>query len=176
MADNSATTALIELALERARYEYAELAENWKQLDTKAQGTGALAGVFLAAVFAFGQQNSPLLAATAVKAMALALVLLLTAAILAAVMCLWTREAQMPPDAQTVRDQVRTFLGADLDDEARHAEREALLNGFLDDWVAANATLTARNAAKARWLTRAQVLLVAGAVISAGLTCVRVLA
>lgn len=176
MTDSSATTALIELALERARYEYTELAENWKQLDTKAQGTGALSGVFLAAVFAFGQQNSPLMAHVAVKTVAIALVLLLTAAILAAVICLWTREAQMPPDAQTVRDQVRTFLGADLDDEARLAEREALLSSFLDDWVAANATLTARNATKARWLVRAQALLVAGAVISAGLTGVRVLA
>lgn len=176
MPDSSATTALIELALERARYEYAELAENWKQLDTKAQGTGALSGVFLAAVFAFGQQNSPMLTIVAVKAVAIALVLLLTAAILCAVICLWTREAQMPPDAHTVRDQVRTFLGADLDDESRLAEREALLNGFLDEWVSANATVAARNATKARWLTRAQVLLVAGAVISAGLTCVRVLA
>ena len=176
MSDTVATTALIELALERARYEYTELAENWKQLDTKAQGTGALAGVFLAAVFAFGQQNSPLLAIAAVKAMAIALILLLTGAILCAVMCLWTREAQMPPDAETVRDQVKAFLGADLDDEARLAEREALLNGFLDDWVSANGTLAARNATKVRWLTRAQVLLVAGAVISAALTCVRVLA
>jgi multisubunit Na+/H+ antiporter MnhG subunit len=176
MPDTSAATALIELALERARYEYTELAENWKQLDTKAQGTGALSGVFLAAVFAFGQQNSPLLAIVAVKAMAIGLILLLTGAILCAVLCLWTREAQMPPDAETVRDQVKAFLGADLDDEARLAEREALLAGFLDDWVAANATLSARNAAKSRWLTRAQVLLVAGAAISAVLTCVRVLA
>lgn len=176
MTESSATIALIELALERARYEYTELADNWKQLDAKAQGTGALAGVFLAAVFAFGQQNSPMLSIEMVKAMAIALVLLLTAAILCAVICLWTREAQMPPDAEAVRNQVKTFLGADLDDEARLAEREALLNGFLDDWVAANATLAARNAIKARWLTRAQALLVAGAAISAVLTCVRVLA
>jgi hypothetical protein len=176
MTEVSAATALIELALERARYEYTELAENWKQLDTKAQGTGALSGVFLAAVFAFSQQTSPLLAVPWIKGLALGLVFLLTAAILCAVLSLWTREAQMPPDAETVRDQVKAFLGADLDDVARRAERDAILAGFLDEWVAANATLSARNAAKVRWLMRAQSLLVIGALISAGLTAVRVLA
>lgn len=176
MAESSSAVALIELALERARYEYTELAENWKQLDTKAQGTGALSGVFLAAVFAFSQQTTPLLAMPWIKGLALSLVLLLTAAILCAVLSLWTREAQMPPDAETVRNQVKAFLGADLDDDARHAEREALLVGFLDDWVAANATLAARNTVKVRWLTRAQILLAIGAAVSAALTVARVLA
>jgi hypothetical protein len=50
---------LPRLALENYREEYRDLSETWRSLDTKAQGLGAIAGIFLAALFAWAREMPP---------------------------------------------------------------------------------------------------------------------
>src|SRR6266852_3037846 len=48
-------TSWSEAVLDTYRKEYAELSDVWKGIDTKAQGTATIAGVFVAAAFTFAK-------------------------------------------------------------------------------------------------------------------------
>ena len=45
--------SLIEFAYSRSKHEHDELSETWKLLDAKAQASAGIAGVLVAAAFAF---------------------------------------------------------------------------------------------------------------------------
>jgi hypothetical protein len=101
MAGELRTVAdLKRLAVETYRAEFHELSDNWRNLDSKAQGLGALAGIFLAAVFAltrdvpegFGPRERWMLAAAT---------FLLVVAVGAAVLALLVRRTVRAPLGQT---------------------------------------------------------------------------
>ena len=109
---------LLDVALERARYEYTELADNWKQLDSKAQATAAIAGVFLAASFAgrIWSIEQQVLAAT--------LALSLIAAIGCSVLAMRVAGFEMPPSGKWALTWVDAKLRLGLsDDQLREAKR-----------------------------------------------------
>jgi hypothetical protein len=64
----------LEYSHDRAKGEYTELLDAWKQIDTKAQGATAIAGIFLAAAFAYAK--SPTATFTVLEKCGLALVVL----------------------------------------------------------------------------------------------------
>ena len=104
---------LLDLALERVRYEYTELAETWKLLDIKAQATAAIAGVFLAALFALKAWE----ASDGAKFASIGLVFLLITSIGC---CLWAMRVtsfQMPPSGNDTFNRVKAYLNLAL----RHA-------------------------------------------------------
>ena len=66
VGDVSETTKrreFLEYARDHTKSEYDELIDAWKQIDTKAQGATAIAGIFLAAAFAYARApTTPLVA------------------------------------------------------------------------------------------------------------------
>lgn len=147
-------------ALERARYEYTELCDNWKQLETKAQGTAAIAGVFLAAFVAIASRHSCGDLDIHFKLTVVALIALLLASIYHAVKVLRVTEFDMPPSSESTWADVKKLLDLPLNDEALRREMEKLQREFVDIWVQCNQTLHACNEKKSSSVRRAQRLLV----------------
>src|SRR4030095_2260991 len=108
---------LLRLAFEAYRDEYRELSDNWRNLDTKAQGLGAIAGIFLAAVFTWSRA----LPATYNWVQGLLLagsIVLLVATVVAAVLALQVRTVSLPPlgeeTAEMISDMVRGHRAEEL--------------------------------------------------------------
>lgn len=93
---------LRQRALDSYREEYKELSEVWKALETKAQGTVTIAGIFIAAAFTFAKD----LAATRLdyygNLFLGAAIILLIPAIICSVLVLWKRTVQSIPSAEDI--------------------------------------------------------------------------
>ncbi len=166
---------LRELALDRAKHEYAELSDNWKQIDSKAHQTVTIAGFFLAAVFALSATPTLDGADAHVKAGVVALLALLTTTVICAIMCMRVREASMPTPAVSTRNDVDLLVGNTPDLERDYsAELDQLRRRYLGDWIKANDEIESCNSSKVAWLQRSQSALMASAVISVLVTSARV--
>jgi hypothetical protein len=87
---------ILEKVLESYADEFKELSDTWKQLDQKAQGTTAIAGIFLAAVFAWAREVPKSM--TSVELAILAIVtFLLVCSIGCALWSMRVRTATLPP-------------------------------------------------------------------------------
>ena len=159
---------LIEVALERARFEYTELADNWKSIEHKAQSTAVVAGIFLAAMLP--ATNSQLIStATEIhfRIVAALLACCLIGSICCAIRALKITHFDMPPSAQWTWNWVRDALALrKVDDELLSAKRD-LYREFIDNWLGANRTLEERNTKKSSWVRHAQRFLAAGALLTA---------
>jgi len=162
---------LIDLALERARYEYTELADNWKLLDTKAQATAAIAGVFLAAFFTFVYRDSDGAAGCGLPAVihwkvlpALLLVCLL-AAIVCSLWAMWVTEVDMPPSGEWTWDAVKELLTPTATADSLGRGMRRIKRDFVEDWLKANRVLEKYGQTKAAGVMWAQRALLAGAVL-----------
>jgi hypothetical protein len=142
-------------ALEAFRAEYADLSDTWRQLEAKAQGTVAIAGIFLAAAYAFVRD---LRAATSSGLLRIGIalaVLLFLASVVLAVLALRVREVQAPPVGDTLRELAEDLM------QVSPADRGERMPDFLRDqmrlWPETNADLRKQTEAKAgqvRWAQR----------------------
>jgi Flp pilus assembly protein TadB len=169
--ESDAPRQLIEAALDSYREEYRELWETWRRVDSKAQGTVAIAGIFLAAVFAFVQTLSvttPVESALLVIAVAL-----LVLAVLISVLVLRVREVPMAPLGDTLDQLVQDLI------HGHDRPGSAEVVGFLRDqtplWSEANDELHTLGLKKANQLATAQLLLLIAALAVATLTVLRIL-
>ena len=109
---------------------YKDLAQTWKSLDAKAQGTAAIAGIFIAGAFAFIRDAQPTL--TGPEALLMAALVLLALCILFSVAAMWVRTVDYPPFgpelSQMVDDLLRRSSPADLSVRvaALYADRRGL--------------------------------------------------
>src|SRR4029078_6569086 len=93
-----------------------------------------------------------------------ALLLLLTATVVCAVMCMRVREASMPTPAVSKRNDMALLSGSSPDAEKDYeASIDQLNRRYLDDWIKANDEIESCNASKVNWLKRAQGTLIASA-------------
>lgn len=157
--------------LETLKAEYKESSETWRALEGKAQGTVAIAGVFLAAVFAFvreaGVADGPLAERLGIGASALALV----AAVICAVVTLKIRRIPAPPLGLRLQNDFKHLLKV----TDPHALRLHLENFVMDQarrWAEVNVEIAATNERKGKLLVSAQLLTAVAAVIVAGLVVV----
>lgn len=161
--------SLLAEALQSYRDEYKELSDTWRHIEGKAQGTVGIAGIFLAAVFAFARglagADPPLLFRVTLIA---ALVLLATCIVLA-VLTLLVTEVPAPPLGETMDEMVGELSG--VTDDAELAQR---MPRFVSDqaelWQDTNESTDGENKKKAERLKWAQGLLVAAILLVAGLT------
>lgn len=116
-------TDLLWFALETYRDEYRDLSDTWARLDTKAQGLGAIAGIFLAAVFAWARET-PAGFGTLERFLLVGGIALLVATVIAAVLALQVRTVDAPPLGDAVVDMVKEILERQkVDDPAERIRR-----------------------------------------------------
>jgi hypothetical protein len=166
MADRPESLSdLPRLALEAYREEYRDLSETWRSLDTKAQGLAAIAGIFLAALFAWARKV-PASFGLWERRLVVAGIVVLVAAIVAAVLALEVRMVAAPPLGEETADMVSDILKKQKADEVQ--ERIA---GFYNDqitaWRDTNKDMAEESHSKASRVVFGQAALLLAAVVVA---------
>jgi len=171
MADSEVSIALLKRALESYGDHYKDLNETWRGLDTKAQGTAAVAGVFIAASFAFVAKLPAGLGGAARALLGLAL-LLLAATVVAAMSSMFVRTVRYPPSGPGIFKLVKDIREAG-DPESGPSDR---LPAFYQDqqrlWDKCIQDCQGKLDSKASLLKWAQGLLTASALIAVVLALV----
>lgn len=165
---------LLKLALQAHGEAYKDLTQSWRGVETKAQGTAAVAGVFLAGAFAFARELPQNVRPEASRLL-IGTVLLL---ILSAIIALWSQRIQQmpyPPSSVSVHQWIEDIRRSDPADE-----RSARLVGFYEDyndaWLTTNTRLITIINRKARFVLVSQVALLIAGVLVAVLTVLVVFA
>jgi hypothetical protein len=158
-------------ALASYREEYRELSETWRHLESKAQGTVAIAGIFLAGVFAFVRALSES-AGIWDKILLLAAVSLLVLSVLSAILALRVRQVAGPPVGDSLDALVKDLLGPE---GATQEDLVAFVRDQTGMWADANKDVHEHNQTKAGHLFRAQILLLIAILVVAFLTGMAVL-
>jgi lipopolysaccharide export LptBFGC system permease protein LptF len=148
-ATPSSKSELFRFTFDRAQYEHDHLSETWKRLDDKAQATATIAGIFMAAAFAFLQSSAVQLTSPQ-KWVLCAGVLFLVVAITLSVFSMLIQEVSLPPTTARAAKMVADVLAGDPKEfEERY---DGLLADTIDPWVQVNAALTTVIARKGRQL------------------------
>lgn len=162
---------ILDDSLDAFKEEYRELSETWRHIETKAQGTVSIAGIFIAAAFAFVHYLSETAPSCERLLLGLALALL-GLCVLLSIAALAVREVKAAPIGETLYGMVTELVDAG---EARDAES---IDNFVRDqiglWNEVNEEVRAVNHSKARYLLCAQVALVAALVTVATLAMIRI--
>jgi hypothetical protein len=161
----TSTSDLQRFALESYRDEYRDLSEIWRNLDAKAQGLSAIAGVFLAAVLAwsralpaeFGKHERFLIAGT---------IVLLFVAIVAAVCALQLRKVKKAPFGDETAGMVRDILPT-MSPEDFSSRASNFYNDQMTAWKDTNRDIREKIQSKTSWLTFAQYTLLLTAFLAA---------
>ena len=163
--------ALVRDALDAYKEEYRELSDTWRNLDTKAQGTITVSGLFLAAMLAFVRALSSTTTPTE-KWLLTITAALLTCGIIFALLVLRIRSVSGAPIGEHLAKLIDDLLAAE---DGTSAER--LLDYCRDQsqmWNSTNREIEEVNKLKAGYLIRAQLILVAAIGIAAIVTLIRV--
>jgi hypothetical protein len=164
---------LPRLALEAYREEYRDLSETWRNLDTKAQGLAAIAGVFLAALFAWAR-DIPATFGQFERYLIVASLAFLVAAVIAAVLALEVRKVTAPPLGEETAEMVRDIVNKHKPDEA--PERiAAFYNDQITAWRDTNRNMADESGSKATRLICGQAALLIAAVAVAILAILSIL-
>lgn len=165
-----------QFALDCTKSEYADLADTFKSLDSKAQGTVTLAGILVAAPFAFLKE---------VPAMSCALQWLVSGTLLASLgtigcvlLALRVAEVAMPLKGSEAARLAADASRDDLPEDEAEAVRDDLMSAFYNDvqrtWSQAVDDLRANTLRKAEWVRRAQLLAATSAALAAVAVFVRI--
>jgi hypothetical protein len=169
----SSVAELPWLALDTYREEYRDLSETWRSFDAKAQATGAIAGIFLAALFAWAREM-PASLGTQLRVLVVASIVLLVASIIAAVLALQVRRVAAPPLGEAAAEMVRDILHKQRPEELPD-RLVRLCNDQIGLWKATNRDMTTFSESKASRIGFAQGALLLAAVLVAILSIVVVL-
>jgi hypothetical protein len=129
-------TDFFEFAVEASQAEYADILDNWKWIDSKAQATSTICGVFLAASFAF-LKNSQFNLDTWEKVLLVVLFVALISAIGFAVLAMHVRETSARPmgAAESHRRATDATDRPASEHDVRYLE---LIKVNAESWVEAN--------------------------------------
>lgn len=164
--------ALLRFSVEAFREEYKELSENWRHLDTKAQGNIAISGILLAAAVAFlgRAQTVPCVAERVLSVLAIANLAL---TIVLAVISLRVRWVEGPPHFGATQQMVSDLLRAE-DQAARSSRLADLLNEEISQWATCNDESRVAVDSKARVLSWAQLAILGGTMLIGVIAAIRV--
>jgi hypothetical protein len=109
---SQAKDSLRKLVLEAYRDEHKEYVANWRNLETKAQGTVAVAGIFIAGVFAFLTKSDASITQYE-NFLLLMAVGFLVSSVISSVLVLKTRKFPQPPLGAFVDHSVKYLLPVD---------------------------------------------------------------
>jgi hypothetical protein len=164
--------SLLRLAVEFRRDEYKELSENWRNLDTKAQGNIAISGILLAASVAF-LSKGPSPDVTLQRWLILLIVVSLALTIILAVFALRVRVVSGPPHFGSMQEMIGDFLAA-----VKTEERAARMGDFLGEelslWAQCNDETREIVNRKANLLSYAQLAIVFATLLVSIFTVLRI--
>ena len=161
---------ILEKVLESYSDEFKELSETWKQLDQKAQGTTAIAGIFLAAVFAWARDVPSNLTPFDLTILAL-VVLLLAFSIGCALSSMRVRTATLPPFGKVMHEMAEDCCSAIQNDPATTSR---FYRELATSWQEANKELARQVGDKAHDAYSAQVVLFLAAAVASMLAIVAI--
>jgi hypothetical protein len=165
--------SIARLMLEFGRLEFDDVCTTWRDIERKAQGTIAVAGVFIAGVVALlTHLHAPPCAVSAVLA---GVILLLVVSVLLAVRSLLVSNYDGLKDSADVFKEAEEVLAAPTDSEAKGAIRTFVKN-LADDFTKTSSGIHEINLRKANWVRAAQLCLSLGVVITGVLMIVSVFA
>jgi hypothetical protein len=107
---------LRQMALDSYREEYKELSDVWKALETKAQGTVTIAGIFIAAAFTFAKDLATTRLDFYGNLFLGAAIIFLIPTIILSVLVLWRRTVKSIPGGEAV-EQWADDIGETLDED-----------------------------------------------------------
>ncbi len=153
---------------------YKERADNWKSLETKAQGSITVAGIFIAGAFAYIDKGAAGMTPPQ-QLLVVAAVVSLVASVLLAVYALKIQEILPPPYGGFVKVNVERFL--DIGDEAEFRERVEYFDYDLtSQWEEVLSVIDRQLRKKVDLLANAQASLVFAVVVVAVLAISRLFA
>lgn len=156
---DTSPTDFFKFAVEASQAEYADILDNWKWIDSKAQATSTICGVFIAASFAF-LKNSQFNLSSWEKVLLVALFVALISAIGFAVLAMHVRETSARPmgAAESHRRATDAAGRPPSEHDLRYLE---LLKVNAENWVEANEGFRKGIADKALRLRLSQAFLLA---------------
>lgn len=158
MKPDPGRTKIVSDLLESLEAEYKEASDTWRALETKAQGVVGIAGVFLAAVFAFVREVDPASDPLWLRVGILLAALALVGAIGCAILALRIRRRPAPPLGRHLQNDFKRLLAVE-----DPKELEQRLENFASDqatrWARVNLALGTANEDKGRRLVVGQGLL-----------------
>lgn len=175
-AERTIEERLLVDALKAQEMSYAEASDVWRCLESKAQSTFTISGVFLTATLAISNlapQASNDCLSILVKSLVVTAILLFIASVLIAVGTLRVRHVAPPPYEKSA-DHIEELLdsGKSLDDK----ELRSYLRRRYRDWRTPNAGIDKANESKGDWLSWSQVALVAAIVVATAALTIRITA
>lgn len=122
---------LLREVLASYQQRYTEISEIWRDLDRKAQGTTAIAGIFIAVIFAFIRQIAVKLTPTESQLLLLS-VLFLAVCVFFCLLALRITSVTSSPSGQTIEAMVEDLLALKIEGTDEFRQRVRL---FIRDQV-----------------------------------------
>ncbi len=162
MASDEVRKSMARLLLGHAQAEYGELADSWKSIEQKAQGTVAIVGIFMATTPVVYSKVG--LVGVPARILLIHAVLFMVAAALVAISTLFVRSFTSIEGLEDVALGADDVYRAPDDGPDREAIRE-FVDQRIEGWKAANKALHEENHRKAKVLQWAQYLLFVGVIL-----------
>lgn len=157
---------LRETILESFVNEYKELADTWRNLETKAQGTAGIAGIFIAGALGYLHDLSGSVYLYE-KIFLTVTIACLVSTVVSSVLVLRIRKISSPPLGEYMDKLINDLF--EIDDDKDFFERVPLVvTDRISAWKRVIHDAAASNAVKAKHLWRAQLFLIT-AIISVAL-------
>lgn len=158
MTAEDASAKLAELAVQSQSDDYKEIWEQWKTIDTKAQGVIVVSGIALTGLFAV-LRDRPSTDALA-RCIVAASVIAAFGAAVAALIALRVRDVESAPTGKSISDLVAQIQAKGVETQALPERYPRLLNDIRKLWEKPLADNRIALVAKASWLWRAQMMIV----------------
>ncbi len=156
--DPDSESKLLESVVDACKEEHSELWTNWRHLDSKAQGTITVAGVFLAAAFAFVRTLSVWKMDLGCQIMLVGSLTCLISTVVISVVAIRVRAVTGPPLGQLLQKTVRDLLNV-TDEKEMPARYRNHLNDQLNAWSQTIEDVRTQNSRKAKLLNAAHIVL-----------------
>lgn len=164
---------LLGEAVNAYKAEYRDLSDTWRQIETKAQGSGSIAGIFVAAAFAWAR-DLPAQFMPWQRVVLCAGIGLLIVAVAFSLAGLRIRRVAPPPVGESIREMVKDLL-RNMKENERKKRAMAFLNDQMTLWSNSNQEMLTANNGKANWVAVSQCALLAAIVCIAIVTLTAVI-
>jgi hypothetical protein len=169
---SSSKEALKKAALEAYLHEYKELTETWRGLEGKAQGSITVAGIFIAASFAYVREISTMRPYE--KWLLGIAIALLVISVIFSIIVLKLRKVPPPPLGGFVSYYVRSLIEVNKNEDFQEAT-QIFFNKHTTKWQSVIEQMYKTNETKAKYLWLAQLILMIAIVIVACLSLFMIL-